>query len=614
VLITTAFALPNFEGKLRAVRIYKPVSDSKMPTGFKFNQDGTKLWVASAPAAASRNIFTVTQNGTMTALTTANVATLAPYMNVSVTEATRIITFVRSQPLGPFTGSTPAFMDPPSIDPPPDPEYPAFIDANKDRRTMIWVGGNDGMMHALDARTGVEVYAFIPFNLLAKLKALPDGNAIGTPDYFVDSSPKLADVRIGTAVASCAASALTCWKTYLFFGQGPGGTFYQALDITIEDMGAAVHPVTGTTTQLLAYFADGTKVKFRWSFPHYNDFDYTLAPYGDIKSTASPLAKSVGETWSDPAVGQIANSTGKFALLTGSGFFPASAQAKANRGNVVAGTTFYLINIDDGVVFDSKDVGSDNVGESTDNCATAATPDCTKIKNAIQADVVATGPADSRFITKAYVGDLDGKVWRFDFAMVTGLPKIIASTNLYSAGAAHPLFASMATVNVGSTQQYIFFGTGSDLLPSAGIPSSHSYKLMSVLDTGASGTAKYTNVLQSINLTAPDEKVTGFPAVAGDIVFFVTTLTKPNLPCNLPDATLYATTFTGGLGYTAQAGAQGTGAIMTVLGGRATAPFIVDQHVAFGFGSKVEMLGDPADYNNGVGQVGVRILSWRDVR
>jgi hypothetical protein len=614
VLITTAFALPNFEGKLRAARVYKPVVDATKPTGYKFTQSGTKLWVASAPAAASRNIFTVTQNGTMTALTVANVATLAPFMNVSVAEATRIITYVRAQPLGPFVGSTPAFMDPPSIDPPPDADYPGFIDEHKDRRTLIWIGGNDGMMHAIDARTGVEVYAFIPFNLLPKLQALPDGNAVGSPDFFVDSSPKLADVRIGTTVATCAASATTCWRTYLFFGQGPGGTFYQALDVTLADMALAVNPVTGTTAQVLAYFADGSKVKFRWSFPHYSDFDYTLAPYGDVKSTASPAAKSVGETWSDPAVGQIANSSGRYALLTGSGFFPASKQAAANRGNVVAGTTFYLLNIDDGTLFDSTDVGNDSQGENTDNCATEATPDCTKIKNAIQADVVATGPPDSRFITKAYVGDLDGNVWRFDFAMVTGLPKILAKTNLSAVGRAHPLFASMATVNVGSTQNYIFFGTGSDLLPSAGIPSSHQYKLMSVLDNGGTGTVKYTNTLQSINLTAPDEKVTGFPAVAGDIVFFVTTLTKPNLPCNLPDATLYATTFTGGLGYTAQAGAQGTGAILTVTGARATAPFIVDQHVAFGFGNKVEMLGDQNDYNNGVGQVGVRILSWRDVR
>ena len=236
VLLTTAFALPNFDGKLRAARIYKPVLDATKPTGYKFTQDGTKLWVASVPAAASRNIFTVTQNGTMTAVTVANVATLAPFMNVSEAEATRIITYLRAQPLGPFIGSTPAFMDPPSIDPPPDADYPGFIVANKNRRTLIWVGSNDGMMHALDARTGVEVYAFIPFNLLAKLKTLPDGQAVGSPDYFVDSSPKLADVRIGTAVANCAASLTTCWRTYLFFGQGLGGTFYQALDVTLDDM------------------------------------------------------------------------------------------------------------------------------------------------------------------------------------------------------------------------------------------------------------------------------------------------------------------------------------------------------------------------------------------
>ena len=614
VMITTAFALPNFEGKLRAVRVYKPEVDATKPTGYKFTQDGTKLWVASTPAAASRNIFTVTQNGTMTALTVANVGTLAPYMNVSVAEATRIITFVRSQSLGPFVGSTPAFMDPPSIDPPPDSDYPGFIDDHKERRTLIWVGGNDGMMHAIDARTGVEVWAFIPFNLLAKLRALPDGNAIGSPDFFVDSSPKLADVRIGTAVASCTPPATTCWRTYLFFGEGPGGTFYQALDVTLAGMGSSVGPVTGTTADLLTYFSDASRVKFRWSFPHYNDFDYTLAPYGDIKSTASAISKTVGETWSDPAVGQIQNQSGRYALLTGSGFFQPSKQSASNRGNVNAGTTFYLINVDDGTVFDSEDVGADSHGENTDNCWTDSSPDCTRIKNAIQADVVATGPPDSRYITKAYVGDLDGNVWRFDFGMVSGLPTITAKTNLYAAGRAHPLFASMATVNVGATQQYIFFGTGSDLLPSAGIPSNHNYKLMSVLDTGSSGTVKYTNNLASINLTAPDEKVTGFPAVAGDIVFFVTTLTKPNLPCNLPDATLYATTFTGGLGYTPQSGAQGSGAILTVTGARATAPFIVDQHVAFGFGSKVEMLGDQDDYNNGVGQVGVRILSWRDVR
>jgi hypothetical protein len=47
---------------------------------------------------------------------------------------------------------------------------------------------------------------------------------------------------------------------------------------------------------------------------------------------------------------------------------------------------------------------------------------------------------------------------------------------------------------------------------------------------------------------------------------------------------------------------------------RATAPFIVDQHLVFSAGGKLQLFGDPDDFNNGVGQAGVRILSWRLVR
>ena len=54
--------------------------------------------------------------------------------------------------------------------------------------------------------------------------------------------------------------------------------------------------------------------------------------------------------------------------------------------------------------------------------------------------------------------------------------------------------------------------------------------------------------------------------------------------------------------------------ITTVAGKRATAPFIVDQHLVFSAGNNIQMFGDPQDFNNGVGQAGVRILSWRDVK
>lgn len=610
VILTTAFALPGFDGKLRAARLYKPVVDTTKPSGYRFEKDGTKLWVASTPSAGSRNIYTVTQSGSMTAFTLDNVATLATYMNTTEAEAARVIDYVRSMKLGAFVGSTPAFMDPPSIEPAPDVDYPGYKTANAERRTLIWIGANDGMMHALDARTGLEVFAFIPFNFLPKLKALLDGQAVGSFDYFVDSSPKVADVRVSSTVATCPASMSTCWRTYLFFGQGPGGTFYQALDVTFDDMALSTTP-TGSVNDVLGYFSNASRAKFRWSFPSYLDFDFTAAPYGDLTASASSVAKSVGETWSDPAVGQVGSAGGKFTLLTGSGFFAKSKQDQVNRGGVVAGTTFYLLSVDDGTVFDSENVGSDGVAESVDNCVTAG--DCGKFKNALQADVVATGPPDTRYITKAYVGDLDGNVWRFDVSTVSGVPSVVAKTKLHAAGAAHPLFASMATVHIGATQSYVFFGTGSDLLPSTGLPTTHQYKLISLLDQGSSGVVKFTENLQKIDGVGNDEKVTGFPAVAGDIVFFVTTVTKPANACTLPDGALFAMTFTGGQAYT-PTGVNSGNAIMTLTGARASAPFIVDQHLAFSFGNKLEILGDPDDFNNGVGQVGVRILSWRDVR
>lgn len=617
VLITTGFSLPGFGGALHAFRLYKPIVDATKPAGFKFQSDGRRLWDAYAPAAASRNIYTVTPDGTMTAFTSANAAVLAPYMNTTQANAARIIDYVRTLPVGPFIGSTPAILDAPSVDPPPDPEYPGFMDANKDRRTIVWVGGNNGVMHAFDGRLGVEVWAFVPFNLLPKLGTLLDGQAVGNFDYLVDSSAKVADVRVSSP---CTGAGATCWRTYMFFGEGPGGTFYQTFDVTMDDMASVVGPENNSITDVLGYFSNPSRITFKWAFPSYQSFDYTLAPYGDIKASASNVEKSVGETWSDPAVGQIENQNGNYAVLTGSGFLSYSKQTAANRGGIIAGSTFYLLNVETGAVFDSRDVGNDGKAETVDTCALANPKNCEEIKNALQADPVATGPPDSRYVTKGYIGDLDGRIWRFDLGMVSGVPKIkVAPTKLYDAGANQPMFASMATVNVGTTQQYIFFATGSDLLPTDNLGVLKAgFKLLAVLDNGTSGSKTFELALPRAANRSSEEKASVFPAVAGDIVFFTTTTFHPSTPCTLPDANLYALTFIGGPAYDNTGDDRITGAdtskVKTVTGARATAPFIVDQHVVFSAGAKVEIFGDSADYNNGVGQVGVRTLSWREVR
>jgi hypothetical protein len=611
VLVTSAFALPGFDAKLRALRVYRPVPDTTKPSGYRFTQDGSRLWTASTPAAASRNIYTVLPGtGVTIKFDAANLAALSPYLGVS--DPLTLIDWIRNQPLGAVVGSTPAFADPPSLDPPPDAAYPSFVTANKGRRSLIYVGLNDGMLHAIDSRTGVEVWAFIPFNLLPKLKALRFGQSLDAFKYFVDSSPKIADVKIGAS-----------WRTYLFFGQGPGGTYYNTLDITLDNISTVVSDISTDTSALVTYFSVPDRITWEWSFPRNTMFDHTIAPYGDVSATADANEKSVGETWSDPAIGQITNESGPYAMLVGSGFLRRSVENQANRAGVRAGRAFYVLDVTTGAVLASRDVGADTNGEDDDSCRAAN--NCTRIKNALQMDPVATGPSDSRFVSMAYIGDLDGKVWRFDMSWNGTSVTMTAPVQLYDAGAAHPLFASMATVNVGGSKQYIFVGTGSDLLPSNGV--NQSYGLLVLLDNGGSATKTAEVLLAKTDGAAPDEKVTAFPAVAGDIVFFATTSINPAAPCSPFTANLYAFTFVGGPAYdtnndgtlTATPPKKGGGTadstkVFSTGGARATSPFIVDQHLVFAAGGKLDMFGDPDDFNNGVGQAGVRILSWRLVK
>jgi hypothetical protein len=620
LLVTAGFSMPGFDGLLRGYRVYKPVADGSKTSGYKFVSDGTLLWkacvpgasCAAAPDASRRNLYTTLSNGTMIALHTDNAAALAPMMNLSVADATSVINAVRALPIGAVVSSTPAIMNPPSLDPPPDADYPAFRTDNERRRSIVWVGTNNGFLEAIDARFGVEVWGFVPMNLLPKLRTLLDGQPVGSFAHFVDSSPKISDVKYDDK-----------WHTSLIIGEGPGGTYYHSLDVTLDGMASALggseSDATATLDQVLTYFSNPGRISLNWAFPSLTKFDATIAPYGDLAITASAVEKSVGQTWSDPAVGQIVGPVGPYAVLLGSGFLPYSVQQQINRGGVIAGTTFYIVDAKSGAVLASKDIGSDGVNETNNNCATDnAAAGCQKSKNALMSDPVATGPTDSRYVTRTYIGDLDGNIWRFDFGLDSGgMVKIDGTTKLFSAGADQPIYNSMATVTVG-TKQYVFIGTGSDLLPQT--DKNTIYRLLGVLDGGASGSKTFEKLLQktaSGSTITSDERVTAFPAVAGDIVFFTTTVL--NALCSAPDARLYAFTFIGGPAYdnTGDNAVKGsdTPLVKTIAGQRATAPFIVDQHVVFGAGgSNVQMFGDQADYNNGIGQAGVRILSWREVR
>ncbi len=129
-------------------------------------------------------------------------------------------------------------------------EFDAFIKTHEERQTVAYVGSRNGMLHAFDAGkfrwgdnpqtlsieekrgyflwegspkapnygTGEELWAFIPANLISRLK----NNYLKLEDQaYVDASPTIADVKVGSS-----------WKTVLLCAQGNGGDTVSCLDVT----------------------------------------------------------------------------------------------------------------------------------------------------------------------------------------------------------------------------------------------------------------------------------------------------------------------------------------------------------------------------------------------
>lgn len=645
-LLTSGFTLPGFDGILRAFRTFRPVTDSTKPTGWKFVNDGTRLWpdLDGRPSLAgqaripldpnTRNIYTYIPNGSgggsVIAFNLSNSATLAPHLGTTATDA--LITAVRAQKIGAIVGSTPALMDPPSLDPPPDDEYgrpdggTTFAGSHRDRRSTIFVGANDGMIHAIDARTGYEVWAFIPYNLLPKLRTFLDGQPVDQYDYFVDSSPKIAEVKISGV-----------WKSMLIIGEGLGGTFYQAFDVTEAGMGVdpSLDDVSAVTAMLGKYDAPNESIVFDWAFPNYSSFDPTynatftltdgspggkLRLYGDLKATATFAEKTVGFTWSDPAVGPLKADRSLNAVMMASGYFPPVETLIPARGGASApplGRYFYLLDAGTGKLIGNAaggncaGTGCLDLGPGSADFQGQQSGQFDGARNAAQADPTAAGAVDSKVVTKAYLGDITGQYWRVNFGPTGALTKsMMVSTGL-------GIYSSSALLFVGSTDVYMFFATGSDLLAPAVPGGVGTFRLYGLKDNspGSGATTKF-----AITLGA-GERPSVSPSVAGDIAFFTTTIEPAATPCADFSANLYGLTYAGTAAYDTNNNGKmdvNESVIVKTLAGRATAPFIVDQHLytstAGVNGARVEAFGDPEDFNNGIGQVGVRVLSWREIR
>lgn len=87
------------------------------------------------------------------------------------------------------------------------------------RRKMLYLGANDGLLHGFDARTGSEMFAYLPQALLR--------GAAGSASTHYGLEPLL-----DGAAASAEVLVLGRWKTVLVSGMGGGAQGLFALDVT----------------------------------------------------------------------------------------------------------------------------------------------------------------------------------------------------------------------------------------------------------------------------------------------------------------------------------------------------------------------------------------------
>jgi hypothetical protein len=228
-------------------------------------------------------------------LTTSDVNFMLGYNGSSGTSTT-----VRPWILSSTINSTPAIIQSPEKFQQNNLEsHATFETTNKNRTPLVWVGADDGMLHAFQVTDGKEVLALIPPNLLAMQPQLrahyhvskaPTGQP-GLPQnhiYGLASSPRYGDAYF---------SADSSYKTLLLLTEGPGGNLIAGIDATdpVGNLAGSGDPVT----------IQWTKTGSTWP--------------------------GLYQTWSTPAAGASAHNSGSTASawtgLVGSGFNPASTQA-----------------------------------------------------------------------------------------------------------------------------------------------------------------------------------------------------------------------------------------------------------------------------------------------
>jgi len=160
------------------------------------------------------------------------------------------------------------------------------------KNDVLYAGANDGMLHAFNADSGEELFAYVPNLVFDNLKSLTSTSY--AHKYFVDLTPTVSDVD------------LTGITTLLIGGLGRGGRGYYALNVS------GISPISGSVPVTEQDVAD----RVLWEYPNVNTPNDQIADMG--YSYSRPIIVKSYDTVNAPWIvifGNGYNSTNGHAML-----------------------------------------------------------------------------------------------------------------------------------------------------------------------------------------------------------------------------------------------------------------------------------------------------------
>lgn len=224
--------------------------------------------------------------------------------------------------------------------------------ARQNRAGTIFVGANDGMLHAFNSKTGAERWAFAPTPVMPNMYWLADLTYTTNHHNYANGRLVYSDV----CVKDCSDASKADWRTILFGGLNGGGRGYFAIDVT-----------------------DPTSPSLLWEFTSLNDAD-------------------VGYSFGNPIAAKKADGT--WVVLLSSGY----DNVKLNNGDPFdAGGT------GKGFLFVLDPLSGTVIDKIPTNAGDVSTP-----SGLGRISYWSENPEQDATALYAYGGDLLGNLWRFD--------------------------------------------------------------------------------------------------------------------------------------------------------------------------------------------------------